>query len=76
MEVIKLIVSKEKNLERLDKITEDPAFVACLLRLKGLKVFPTEVNIKIGIIKGEDYEKESGNTCGNCGKPDPATKLD
>lgn len=58
MEVIKLIVSKKKNAEKLKKITDDPAFIVSLLKYKGIKECPDGVEIKIGHLDNKNDEEK------------------
>lgn len=54
---IDLLVSKKKNAEHLEKLTDDPAFIVSILKNMGYKELPDQVNVRIRIAKPKKDEE-------------------
>lgn len=55
---IKFAVTKKKNLERLDELTNDPGFIVSILKILGYKELPKDFSIKVGLIKLENKNED------------------
>ena len=51
MTIIKLFISNEKNLNHLNKLLKDPAFIYSILKALGYKECPDNLCLKIGLLK-------------------------